>query len=129
MTSDGAFYLDNQKQLCITEQAYNLINSYIADLPNDDWIKLEVFEYLSLFPKYNFSLEHPFGVRASNGVFKFAGTPEYFFDHNEPVYLVDSQGNPLDPSIQYPVFPDPTFGGVLPGMTQAKLQEFMKLEQ
>lgn len=129
LTSDGAFYLDNQKQLCITEQAYNLINSYIADLPNDDWIKIEIFMNLSLFPKYNFSLEHPYGVRASSGVFKFAGTPEYFFDHNEPVYLIDSQGNPLDPSIQYPVFPDPTFGGVLPGMTQAKLQEFMKLEQ
>ncbi|HDY90281.1 MAG TPA: hypothetical protein ENH82_19450 [bacterium] len=89
---------------------------------------MKFFTAFQMFPKYNFSVDHPFGVRDNSGVFKFAGNPEYDFDDVEPVYLIDSQGNPLDPEISMPVFPDPTFGGVLPGMTMLRIFELSQME-
>ena len=90
---------------------------------------MQIFQSLAMYPKYNFSIDHPFGVRDNNSsVFKFAGNPEYDFDDVEPAYLIDSQGNPLDPEISMPVFPDPTFGGVLPGMTMLRLLELSQME-
>jgi|GEM_PF-4756816 hypothetical protein len=42
-------------------------------------------------------------------------------DMDDPIYLVDSQGN----RTQMPTFPDPTFGGLLPGMTQQGIEDLM----
>ena len=119
LTTDGAFYIDSQKRLCITEEAYNFINSFYANASRESREAIDLFYYQSEFPKYNLSADNPFGVRESNGVMKFSGSHEYGGD-DDIIYLVDGNGN----KVESPVFPDPTFGGVLPGMTQEKLIEF-----
>ena len=125
LTTDGAFYLDPQKRLCITEEAYNTLNSYIKSLPRNSWIIFDLADEAGSFIKYNFSLDHPYGVRDTTGVFKFAGVPEYSFGADvEPVYLVDKQGS----ESEFPVFPDPTFGGLFPGMTQERFESFASEE-
>ncbi len=120
ITNDGAFYLD-QNRLCITQTAYDTINSYLSEIPNDDWRSIYTFYYVGSMPRINFSLEHLFGVRNQNGVFGFSGSTYYsqLVGSNDYVYLVDNQGN----IVEKPIFPDPTFGGVLPGMTQDKLMQ------
>ena len=121
LTTDGAFYLDSQKRLCITEEAYKTLNSYIKSLPRDNWIIFDLADEVGKFFKYNYSLDHPYGIRDTSGVFKFAGTPEYIFTGDEEmIYLIDKQGS----EINYPVFPDPTFGGLFPGMTQERFESF-----
>ncbi|MFC1490164.1 hypothetical protein ACFL6K_03045 [Candidatus Latescibacterota bacterium] len=127
ITTDGAFYLDSQSRLCMTQAKYTALNAYFTGLDNDTWMKLEVFDSLSDFPKYNFSLDHPFGVRESSGVFKFAGTPNYSFGDNAPLYPTDSAGNRLNMDEENPVFPDPTFGGLFPGMTQLRFEELFDM--
>ncbi|MBT4484941.1 MAG: hypothetical protein HOC71_14825 [Candidatus Latescibacteria bacterium] len=119
LTTDGAFYIDSQKRLCITEEAYNFINSFYTNASRESREAIDLFYYQSEFPKYNFSADHPFGVRESSGVLKCSGSPEYGGD-DDIIDLVDGNGN----KVESPVFPDPTFGGVLPGMTQEKLMEF-----
>jgi len=118
LTTDGGFYLDFQKRLCVTAEAYDKLNAYIKSVPRDSWEKFNIMESMDVFPKYNFSFDHPYGVRDADGVFIFAGTP-YYGEDVEFIRLADAAGNDSDD----PVFPDPTFGGVLPGMTQSLLLE------
>lgn len=125
LTTDGAFYLDSQKRLCITEEAYNTLYSYIKSLPRNSWIIFDLANEAGSFIKNNYSLDYPFGVRDTSGVFRFAGTPQYsFVEDVELVYLVDKQGS----ESEFPVFPDPTFGGFFPGMTQEKFESFASEE-
>jgi len=123
LTDDGAFYLDNQKSFCITEEAYTTINNYIENAPRNSWVALGLFETVGEHINLNFSIDHPFGIRNSDGVLKFAGNFEYIMDE-APLYLVDAKGSETD----FPVFPDPTFGGLLPGMTQDKILNMATME-
>jgi len=116
LTTDGGFYLDSRKRLCVTPGAYDKLNAYVKSVPRDSWEKFNIMQSMDVFPKYNFSFDHPYGVRGADGVFMFAGTPCYA-DGVEFVRLTDAAGN----YTKTPVFPDPTFGGVLPGMTQSLL--------
>ena len=119
LTPDGAFYLDSQGRFCITAEAYETINEHFAEIPRDSWEAMDLMEMIGGYmPTINFSVDHPLGVRDANGVFRFAGYPTYLEDQDEEiVYLVDANGNEVDD----PIFPDPTFNGVLPGMTQERL--------
>jgi len=124
-TTDGAIYLNSQKQLCLTQEAYNLMNSWVSEAERESWAAYLLADYTSDLPTDNFSVDHPFGVRESSGVFKFAGTPEYVDDF-EPVNLLDGPGGNILKDDAFPVFPDPTFGGVLPGMTQERLESIIE---
>ena len=121
LTPDGAFYLDSQGRFCITAEAYETINEHFAEIPRDSWEAMDLMEMIGGYmPTINFSVDHPLGVRDANGVFRFAGYPTYLEDQDEEiVYLVDANGNEVDD----PIFPDPTFNGVLPGMTQERLED------
>ena len=114
LTDDGAFYLDSNKRFCITVAAYNTIST--AQTGNT----IDMFDSV---PALNFSSDHPFGLRDSNGVFKFAGCLHYTedIDEDEIIYLTDGPGSTTQ--VEEPIFPDPTFGGILPGMTQERLED------
>ncbi|HID95057.1 MAG TPA: hypothetical protein EYP53_03240 [Candidatus Latescibacteria bacterium] len=45
-----------------------------------------------------------------------------------PIYFTDEKGNPLDMMAEdfFPVFPDYTFGGLLPGMTREKFEALIR---
>ena len=121
LTTDGAFYLDSQNRFCITQSAYNMVNDHMRTMERNTWQALDYFYSLSMgMPQMNYSASTPFGIRQTNpdGVLKFSGSLEYVDDNVEWVYLTDSSGGSR---VDSPVFPDPTFGGILPGMTQTKL--------
>jgi len=123
LTTDNSIYLDSQNRLCITETAYEALNSYAVNAPRNSWIAFEMLDYASSLASKNYSPDHPFGVRDENGIFYFAGTPEYIGSVN-PAYFTDGpSGERIDIDEVFPVFPDPTFGGILPGMTQQRLEE------
>ena len=125
ITTDGAIYLDSQLRLCITQNAYNALNTWARTASRDTWTALDQLFILSNLPTVNYSPDHPYGVRdASSFVFRFAGTPR-FSGHVDPVFLTSASGTQLDPDA-FPIFPDPTFGGVLPDMTQSRLESFGK---
>jgi len=113
LTGSGDFYLDDQKRFCMTEEAYKTLNDYVKNAPRDSNLALWLFEATSEHIKRNFSPDHPFGIRGGDGVFKFAGRLEYD-KSQELLYLVDEQGE----RAMSPVFPDYTFGGLFPAMTQ-----------
>ena len=125
LTTDGAIYLNAQKQVCITEAAYNALNTYVANAPRESWVAIDQLYMASDLATINYSVDHPYGVRSSNGVFNFAGSPEYTGSY-EPIILLDGpNGNQLGED-EPPVFPDPTFGGLFPGMTRERIESLFE---
>lgn len=118
LTPDGAIYLDSQNRICITSAAYQTLNTYVTSAARDSWIAFDQLTFSLM--AHNYSAAHPFGVRASTGVFSFAGIAEYT-GSTKFAYLTNSSGTALGED-DFPVFPDPTFGGVFPGMTQTRLE-------
>ncbi len=115
LTNDGAIYLDASNRLCMTAAAYQALNSYAASLPMTDPLAMDIAR--NALSRINFTAEHPFGVRRSDNVFLFAGSFLTGRMNTPPVYLIDTQGNETERTY----FPDPTFGGLLPGMTQSQI--------
>ncbi len=119
LTPDGAFYLDSQRRFCMTAETYETINEHFAEIPRDNWEALNLMDMISEYmPAINFSVDHPLGVRDVNGVFRFAGTPAYIGDF-DILHLIDANGN----EVENPILPDPTFNGILPSMTQERLED------
>jgi len=125
ITTDGAFYLDSEKRLCITQEAYDLLNASAANAPRGSVTALEQMEIAAEMNAVNYTPEHPYGVRDVDGVFKFAGTPDYDFDDDDPIYFVDGDGVEIDIDKTMPIFPDYTFGGIFPGMTKERFDDIV----
>ena len=125
ISADSGMYLDDQGWFSMTEAAYEALNAFIADADREDWQAFALFEHTRDMYRNNFSVDHPFGVRGSDGVFRFAGSNDYRYG-NGPMRLLDGPGGEPIQKGDFPVFPDPTLGGVLPGMTQARLESFVE---
>lgn len=114
---NGSFYLDSQKRLSITDAAWSKLKAYTLARP------ALYFERIGDMQTTNFSITGPFGAQGTDKTFMFAGTMNYLEDDNaEMVYLTDKANSGV--KVTTPVFPDPTFGGLLPGMTQTRLQGY-----
>jgi hypothetical protein len=120
---NGAFYLDSQNRLSMTAGAWQTLQTYALTHPN------LYFDRVVDGMTVNFSAADPFGVRSSSdSVFRFAGTPNYYdsyinSDNFNLLFLSTAANSGV--KVNTPVFPDPTFGGVLPGMTQSRLQSLI----
>jgi len=126
ITTDGAFYLDSEKRLCITQEAYDLLNSSATNAPRDSQTAYELRQIAGALNSVNYTPEYPYGVRDVDGVFKFAGTPEYDFGGDDPIYFVDEDGIKIDTDETVPIFPDYTFGGLFPGMTKEHFDDIFE---
>jgi hypothetical protein len=123
ISTNGEMYLDSQGRFSMTAEAYATLDAFVADSDRDEWQAFELFNFAGGMYSNNFSVDHPFGVRGPDGVFKFAGSNNYRYNNGPMRLLVGPGGAPIEKD-DFPVFPDPTLGGVLPGMTQARLESF-----
>ncbi len=117
IADNGSFYLDSQKRLCITDAAWTKLKTYTMARPT------LYFERVADMQATNFSITGPFGTQGTDRTFRFAGTINYYSDDDsDMVYLTDKAKSGV--RVTTPVFPDPTFGGLLPGMTQTRIQTY-----
>jgi len=115
---DGSVYLDDEGRFSMTEEAYETFSTYVAEHPE------YYFNNVISQPKMNFSSSHPFGLRGSDGAFRFAGRLKYAIPDDTPLLILTSAAN-SGVEVEMPVFPDPTFGGLFPGMTADDLAELL----
>ncbi|MFA6472389.1 MAG: hypothetical protein WCU00_10150, partial [Candidatus Latescibacterota bacterium] len=118
LIDNGAVYLDSNKKLCFTESAWANLKAYTLAHPE------LYFNRVSEFQPLNFAIATPYGVCASNRIFLFAGRVSYAKTDNNPlVYLSDTANS--GKAVTTPVFPDPTFGGLFPGMTSEEIMSLL----
>jgi hypothetical protein len=108
---NSAFTIDSQRRICISASAWAQLQAYVRVHPD------LYFDRVFHGNMVNFSYANPFGVRGTDGVFRFAGNMKYTAD-GDMLYLSDRANSGV--KVSTPVFPDPTFGGLLPGMTQQR---------
>ena len=111
-------YLDKNKRISFTEAAWTKLKSYTLAHPDI------YFDRVMELQPLNFAIFTPFGVRANDGVFMFAGKVEFADVETAPMLYLSDGPNSGKP-VTTPVFPDPTFGGLLPGMTGDKLMSLL----
>jgi hypothetical protein len=116
LIDDGSFYLDTQNRFCMTEAAYSKFSMYVLTHPN------LFFDSVGNMENVNYSATHPLGYRNGNGVFLFSGAVNYLLTSEQSVVYMSTAAN-SGSQVAAPVFPDPTFGGLFPNMTQQKLLE------
>jgi hypothetical protein len=115
LTDDGGIYVDSQGFVCMTSAAYTLLNDYFSNAAHSTEAALFLLEWASQGWN-NFSLDYPIGIRMSNSRIKFPFKFEFIDDDDgipDIVWLTDANGNRLSEGAG-PVFPDLTFGGLLP---------------
>ena len=119
LIDNGAVYLDSNKKLCFTESAWTKLKAHTLAHPE------LYFNRVTEFQPLNFAIATPYGVcPSSGGVFLFAGRVSYADTDNYPlVYFSDSANS--GKAVTTPVFPDPTFGGLFPGMTSEEIMSLL----